>query len=289
MNIILFSRKQVNHNPEQLGTLFATIERLGLNYTINEDFATVVEALLGTPIAAEKRYTTQASGLDGDVMIPYGGDGTLLEAVQLLPEGDIRVVGINCGRLGYLTADNGDGIEQLLENLVDNKVNFQHRDMLYIDGDVECCGQNLALNEVAIHRHGATMISIETFVDGKRIATYHGDGLVISTPTGSTAYSLSAGGPVVDPMCNCFILSPIAPHNLTMRPVVVPNNITITLRLQSRGGEAFLSADNRTYSLCDGATITLRRATKQLILATPHNNTFYDTLREKMMWGVDSR
>ena len=289
MNIILFSRKQVNHNPEQLRTLFATIERLGLNYTINEDFATVVEALLGTPIAAEKRYTTQAPGCDGDVMIPYGGDGTLLEAVQLLPEGDIRVVGINCGRLGYLTADNGDGIEQLLENLVDNKVNFQHRDMLYIDGDVECCGQNLALNEVAIHRHGATMISIETFVDGKRIATYHGDGLVISTPTGSTAYSLSAGGPVVDPMCNCFILSPIAPHNLTMRPVVVPNNITITLRLQSRGGEAFLSADNRTYSLCDGATIALRRATKQLILATPHNNTFYDTLREKMMWGVDSR
>jgi NAD+ kinase len=289
MNIILFSRKQVNHNPQQLKTLFDTMQRLGLDYSINEDFATVVEGLLGIVIPRTKRYDGYAPATQGDVMIPYGGDGTLLEAVQLLPKGDIPVVGINCGRLGYLTADNGDGIEDLLERIAVGNISYQRRDMIAIAGDVMCGGKCLALNEVAIHRHGATMISIETFVDDNRIATYHGDGLVVSTPTGSTAYSLSAGGPVVDPLCNCFILSPIAPHNLTMRPIVVPNNISITLRLHSRGGEAFLSADNRTYSLCDGATIRLQRAEEQLILATPHNNTFYDTLREKMMWGVDSR
>ena len=289
MNIILFSRKQVNHNPEQLIKLFSTMQRLGLNYTINEDFATAVENLLCMEIPRSRRYDGYAEAMGGDVMVPYGGDGTLLEAVQLLPSSDIPVVGINCGRLGYLTADNGEGIEELLERISKGNISYQRRDMLMVSGDVPCGGKCLALNEVAVHRHGATMISIETFIDDNRIATYHGDGLVISTPTGSTAYSLSAGGPVVDPLCNCFILSPIAPHNLTMRPVVVPNNITITLRLHSRGGEAFLSADNRTFSLCDGATIRLQRAEEQLILATPHNNTFYDTLREKMMWGVDNR
>ncbi len=289
MNIILFSRKQVNHNPEQLNKLFSTMQRLGLNYTINEDFATAVENLLCMEIPRSRRYDGNAEAMGGDVMVPYGGDGTLLEAVQLLPSSDIPVVGINCGRLGYLTADNGEGIEELLERISKGNISYQRRDMLRVSGDVSCGSKCLALNEVAIHRHGATMISIETFIDDNRIATYHGDGLVISTPTGSTAYSLSAGGPVVDPLCNCFILSPIAPHNLTMRPVVVPNNITITLRLHSRGGEAFLSADNRTFTLYDGATIRLQRAEEQLILATPHNNTFYDTLREKMMWGVDNR
>jgi NAD+ kinase len=289
MNIILFSRKQVNHNPEQLNKLFSTMQRLGLNYTINEDFATAVENLLCMEIPRSRRYDGYVEAMGGDVMVPYGGDGTLLEAVQLLPSSDIPVVGINCGRLGYLTADNGEGIEELLERISKGNISYQRRDMLRVSGDVSCGSKCLALNEVAIHRHGATMISIETFIDDNRIATYHGDGLVISTPTGSTAYSLSAGGPVVDPLCNCFILSPIAPHNLTMRPVVVPNNITITLRLHSRGGEAFLSADNRTFTLYDGATIRLQRAEEQLILATPHNNTFYDTLREKMMWGVDNR
>lgn len=265
------------------------MQRLGLNYIINEDFAVVVESILGTEIPPSQRYEGRAVATDSDVMIPYGGDGTLLEAVQLLPNNNIPVVGINCGRLGYLTADSGEGIEELLERIAVGNISYQRRDMLSITGDITCGGSCLALNEVAIHRHGATMISIETYVDDNRIATYHGDGLVVSTPTGSTAYSLSAGGPVVDPMCNCFILSPIAPHNLTMRPVVVPNNISITLRLHSRGGEAFLSADNRTYSLKDGATIHLQRAEEQIILATPHNNTFYDTLREKMMWGVDNR
>ena len=133
------------------------------------------------------------------------------------------------------------------------------------------------------------MISVETLINDNYVATYHGDGLVVATPTGSTAYSLSAGGPIVDPMCRCFILSPIAPHNLTMRPVVIPDSSIITLRISSRGGEAQLSFDNHTYTLNDGAEVRVHLASKRVILAMPHNNTFYDTLREKMMWGVDKR
>ncbi|MBE6203001.1 MAG: NADH kinase [Rikenellaceae bacterium] len=289
MNIILFSRKQVNHRAQQLSVMLDTIARLGVDYTINEDFASDIEALLGISIDPSHRFSGEIVATGDDVVVTYGGDGTLLEAVGLLPNFTIPVVGINCGRLGYLTVDDGDGIEALLERIVCREVPTEQRGMLRVEGVASDGGRCLALNEVAIHRHGATMITIEALINGNPVATYHGDGLVVSTPTGSTAYSLSAGGPIVDPTCCCFVLSPLAPHNLTMRPIVVPDSNTITLRLHARGGEAFLSADNRTYTLADGATITLRLADERLILATPHNNTFYDTLREKMMWGVDKR
>lgn len=287
MNIILFSRKQVNHRPEQLRTMLATIARLGLDFSVNEELATIIESLLGLSLPVQNIYTERPRTTGDDVMITYGGDGTLLEAVHLISDSRIPVVGINCGRLGYLTADNGEGIENLIERIARREVAFAERRMLQLTASG--IARDLALNEVAVHRHGATMISVETFVNDNPVATYHGDGLVVSTPTGSTAYSLSAGGPVVDPMCCCLILSPLAPHNLTMRPVVIPDNCTVRLRLNTRGGEAFLSADNRTYTLEDGAVVELSVAPERLILATPHNNTFYDTLREKMMWGVDNR
>ena len=289
MNVILFSRKQVNHRAEQLRTMFDTIARLGLQYTINEEFATVVERLLGIIIDPAKRFVGQARATGDDVMVTYGGDGTLLDGVQRLPHYAVPVVGINCGRLGYLTVDNGDGIEELFERIVQGKVIFERRSMLRVEGDFGDKGGYLALNEATIHRHGATMISLYTMVNGNRVSTYHGDGLVVSTPTGSTAYSLSVGGPIVDPMCRCFILSPLAPHNLTMRPVVVPDSVEIELQLMSRGSDAFISLDNRTFRLKDGAKIRITNAEEQLILATSHNNTFYDTLRNKMMWGVDPR
>lgn len=289
MNVILFSRKQVNHHAEQLRTMFDAIARLGLEYTINEEFADVVEETLGIKIDAQKRFVGQAAATGDDVMITYGGDGTLLDGVQRLPHYAIPVIGINCGRLGYLTVDNGDGIAELFEHIVQGRVMFQQRSMLRVEGDFGEEKGYLALNEATIHRHGATMISLYTLVNGNRVSTYHGDGLVVSTPTGSTAYSLSVGGPIVDPMCRCFILSPLAPHNLTMRPVVVPDSVEIELQLMSRGSDAFISLDNRTFRLKDGAKIKISHAEEQLILATSHNNTFYDTLRNKMMWGVDPR
>ncbi|MBQ8367241.1 MAG: NAD(+)/NADH kinase [Alistipes sp.] len=287
MNIILFSRKQLNHRKEQLETMLHAIERLGLNYTINEDFAMVIESLLGRHIPAERIFSERITGSGDDVVVTYGGDGTLLDAATLLDDSTIPVVGINCGRLGYLTADDGKGIAALFERIASRSLEFEHRAMLAVEGDIPAA--LTALNEVTIHRHGATMISVDTLINDKPVATYHGDGLIVATPTGSTAYSLSAGGPVLDPMCRCFTLSPLAPHNLTMRPVVIPDNSIVRLRVHTRSGEAFLSADNRTFSLKDGAEVTLRRASRELILAVPHNNTFYDTLREKMMWGVDKR
>ena len=286
MNIILFSRKQVNHRPEQLRTILREIERHGMDYVVNEEFAAAVEALTDIRIDATHLFYGKSHATGNDVMITYGGDGTLLEAVALLPSADIPVVGINCGRLGYLTADDGAGIEELFTAIAEGNLRFEERLMLTTEGMEEEC---IALNEISVHRNSAAMVSVETLINGNYVATYHGDGLVVATPTGSTAYSLSAGGPIVDPMCRCFVLSPIAPHNLTMRPVVIPDSSIVTLRIHSRGGEALISADNRTYTILDGGEVRVRLAERRVILAMPHNNTFYDTLREKMMWGVDKR
>ena len=288
MNIILFSRKELKHRPEQLRTIFTAINRHSFEYTVNEDFADIIEALTEIRIDSEHRYTNSPRSTQNDIILTYGGDGTLLDALSLRPSAQTPIVGINCGRLGYLTADNGEGIDELFSHIASGELRFDERRMLQVIGASDDI-MPLALNEVVIHRHGATMISVEAQIDGKTIATYHGDGLIVSTPTGSTAYSLSAGGPIIDPMCRCFILSPLAPHNLTMRPIVVPDSCRITLKLNARDGEAALSLDNRTYRLNNDATIELSIADESLILATPHNNTFYDTLREKMMWGVDNR
>ena len=133
------------------------------------------------------------------------------------------------------------------------------------------------------------MIAVHTTVGGEHLATYMGDGLIIATPTGSTAYSLSAGGPIVAPECGCFLITPLAPHNFGMRPVVIPDTAVVELEIHARHGEAMLSVDNRTYRIGDDQKIVIRRSAERILLATPHNITFYETLHSKLMWDVDIR
>ena len=284
MNIILFSRKQVNHRPEQLRELFATLARLGIDYSINEDFASVVKQLIYLDIAPERVYGARAVGSDDDVMVTYGGDGTLLDAVQLLPSSEILVVGINCGRLGYLTADNGDGIADLIERIARGDIAYQRRDMIHIEGDIDGLDSPLALNEIALHRGGASMISIETFVDDKRVATYHGDGLVVSTPTGSTAYSMAAGGAIVDPRLNCFCVTPICPHSLSSKPLVFPDFAVINIKnICQREKILYLTVDGRAnYELYRGESVRITKSDLKTKFISLKESRFYTKLRLKM-------
>ena len=154
---------------------------------------------------------------------------------------------------------------------------------------VKGAGWFIKAKDIRFQRQGAGMISVETYVNDQMVATYHGDGVIVSTPTGSTAYSLSAGGPVVAPTCQCLVISPLAPHNLTMRPVVIPDDSIISLRIRIRHSGAFVTLDNRTYPISQPGDFTVRRAEERIFLAVPHNISFYDTLRDKMMWGIDIR
>ena len=220
-------------------------------------------------------------------MVCYGGDGTLLEGVHRLNGVDIPVVGINGGHLGFLALASRDEIESVFENIATNNLHLDQREMLCIEGISN--EHFYALNEVAVQRLGASMISIDATIDGNPVATYNGDGVILSTPTGSTAYSLSAGGPILAPSCRSLLLTPLAPHNLTMRPIVMPDSSVVNLHIKSRDNEVSISVDNRTFKISNDATLTIHRAERYIRLAVPHNISFFDTLRNKMMWGVDIR
>ena len=291
MKILIFSRTQVAHTPEQLRQLFAAIDRFGFDCAVNREFAEVVRTAIGRTIPAEQQYGDRIGEQPaGSIMVCYGGDGTLLEGVHRLAGAPIPVMGINAGHLGFLTTASPQGIDALFGQIAEGRLRTEARRLLRIEGDFpEGASLPLALNEFALQRHGAGMISVETCVDDQPVATYHGDGVLLSTPTGSTAYSLSAGGPVVAPDCACLIISPLAPHNLTMRPVVIPDRSTVTFRLHARHADAFATIDNRTWPIPPEATFRARLADEQIFLAVPHNISFYDTLRNKMMWGIDLR
>ena len=223
-------------------------------------------------------------------MVCYGGDGTLLEGVHRLNGADIPVVGINGGHLGFLALAPREKIKEVFDGIAAGGLNLEVRDMLCVEGEIEGKKEEFyALNEVSIQRLGATMISIEAAIDGNSVSTYNGDGVIISTPTGSTAYSLSAGGPIVAPSCRSFLLTPLAPHNLTMRPIVMPDSSIVSLHINTRNNEALISADNRTCKIANNTYLTSKKAKRYIRLAVPHNISFFDSLRNKMMWGVDIR
>ena len=288
MKIVLFSRPQIAHTVEDLGRLMRLIDHYGFDFAINQEFAEVIESMLGIKIESEKIYgDTTGEQPTESIMVCCGGDGTLLEGIHRLSDKSIPVAGINFGHLGFLTSATRDGVETLFEQIASNNLNIQPRSILLVEG--ESIGTMMALNEVAAQRLEATMIKVEARVNKQLVAQYNGDGVIVSSPTGSTAYSLSAGGPIVAPDCHCFLLTPLAPHNFGMRPVVVPDNVEVVMKIMMRQGRAMLSVDHHTFSISDGETITIRRAEEQILLVVPHNISFYETLHSKMMWDVDIR
>lgn len=288
MKIILFSRKGITPRTEDIDGIFGAIERYGFDYAINKTFAENIEKHTLRTIPSECIYDGEVGEQPADaVMVCYGGDGTLLEGVHRLGGADIPVVGINGGHLGFLALAAREQIEEVFEAIASSKLHLEVREMLCVEGVTE--EKLYALNEVAVQRLGAAMISVEATIDGNTVSTYNGDGVIISTPTGSTAYSLSAGGPIVAPSCHSFLLTPLAPHNLTMRPIVMPDTSIVTLRIDTRGNDASISADNRTFKIANNTILTIKKAKRYIRLAVPHNISFFDSLRNKMMWGVDIR
>ena len=291
MKIILFSRPRVAHNPEVLREMLRAIERLGFDFAVNVEFAPILRHATGCNLPPRQIYGPQVGEQPADsLMICYGGDGTLLEGVHRLHGAPIPVMGINAGHLGFLTSAPNSDIGLLFQQIAEGKIQTEPRSLLHVEGVFpQQPDSYLALNEFTVQRHGAGMIVVETWVYGQMVGTYHGDGVIVSTPTGSTAYSLSAGGPVVAPACQCLIIAPLASHNLTMRPLVIPDSSVITFHVQARRSDAFVTLDNRNYPIPHGATFSIQKAEQPIFLAVPHNISFYDTLRNKMMWGIDIR
>ncbi len=226
---------------------------------------------------------------DCDMILCVGGDGTFLSSSVLAARCGIPVMGINLGRLGFLSENRPSEVAQAI---LGGDYTVEDRMMLAADirtGDAEIDGWPYALNEFTVHRSGAAMLGVEATVDGIVLPTYWSDGLIVSTSSGSTAYSLSAGGPIVLPESKVLIITPIAPHNLNVRPLVVPSTSVITLKMESRDENVTFTADNRTTSIPADSEIMIKVAQFSLKRVRLNKSNFIDALTEKLFWGEDIR
>ncbi|HNQ26769.1 MAG TPA: NAD kinase [Aquaticitalea sp.] len=227
------------------------------------------------------------------LLISIGGDGTILRAITYVRDLDIPIVGINTGRLGFLATIQNTQIRTALNSILKKRFKISERTLLSIEttpGNQDIQSTNFALNEIAVSRKNTTsMITITTHLDGEYLTSYWADGLIISTPTGSTGYSLSCGGPVISPNAQSFVLTPIAPHNLSARPLVIPDDIEIHLKIDGREDEFLISLDSRIATLPNTTTVTIRKAPFTIKMVELVGESFIDTLRKKLLWGEDKR
>lgn len=291
MKIAIFSKAISNHSKDDLDNLFSVVNSSGFEYVINSKFAEKAEDILGINIPSAMQYTSLKDNPKGvDFLICYGGDGTFLKGVSMVYGTDIPILGINSGRLGFLANVSKDSISEALNELKERRYSIESRSMIEVKGDFNGgMSQGFAFNEFTIQRSGAGMITVDSYIADEMLGRYWGDGIILATPSGSTAYSLSVGAPIISPQCNCFVLSPIAPHNLSMRPIVLPDTAELNFEIDSRDAKAFVTIDNNTYSVESPSQFHLRRAEKDVLLVKLNNNSFYQTLRNKLMWGIDRR
>lgn len=231
--------------------------------------------------------------LPGDVefLFSIGGDGTFLKSTHIIKNKPIPIVGINSGRLGFLSDIPIDEIDSAFEQIQNGEYSIDERTVLEIESPDNAFGDfNYALNEVVVAKQDSgSMINIHVSVNGEYLNTYWADGLIISTPTGSTAYSLSVGGPILTPDSGNIVISPIAPHNLTVRPILVPDSHTLTLKIEGRGQQFLATVDSRSESFDFPGILKIRKAGFKIKTIRLHGHTFYSTLRNKLMWGLDKR
>ncbi|MFA5712732.1 MAG: NAD(+)/NADH kinase [Bacteroidales bacterium] len=225
-----------------------------------------------------------------DLFLAFGGDGTFLESLTIIGDRKIAVAGVNFGRLGFLAGLGNEPDHLWVDKLLAGQFNIERRGLLSLSFDsLPPSFFSYALNEISIHRSDPYMISLFVKIDGRELPPYRSDGLVLSTPTGSTAYSLSIGGPIVAPGVKALILSPISPHNLNMRPLVISDSSEVEIFVESRVNKAVLSVDNRSLLISDNQLLKIKKAPFELNYLSLTKEGFIGALREKLMWGEDRR
>lgn len=226
-----------------------------------------------------------------DFLISLGGDGNMLSAVTLVRDSGIPVIGINLGRLGFLASINKEHINKAIDCLVEKKYTLESRSLLKLSSPENVFGDlNFALNEISIYKQQPnSMISVSVSVDNVYLNSYWSDGLIVATPTGSTAYSLSSGGPIIHPTARNFIITPIAPHNLSVRPIVIPDHTVVRMKVTDRNGAILVSLDSRTIELESGVELQVEKESFEIQLVRLPEENFFSTIRAKLLWGIDKR
>ena len=233
----------------------------------------------------------EGSDFEADMVLSMGGDGTFLKAASYVGDKCIPILGINTGRLGFLADVSPEEMEETFQDIYKGNYKIEGRSVLQLTSESKPLkGYAFGLNEIAVLKQdSSSMISIHTSINGAYLTTYQADGLVIATPTGSTAYSLSVGGPVIVPHSKTIAITPVAPHSLNVRPIVINDDWEITLDVESRSHNFLIAIDGRSETCREGTRLTIRKANYQIKVVKRPNHVFFHTLRDKMMWGADGR
>jgi NAD+ kinase len=291
MNLAVYGRQHFRDQSALLKDLFNDLKNRGARCFIFEPYRNHLKTWLDEDLLGEP--FRQASEIMGksEFMLSVGGDGTLLDAVAMVRDSGIPILGINTGRLGFLAGISPQNITNAVESLFRGHFSLDSRTLLRLETNSDIFhGENFALNELTIHKkETASMITIHTYLNGEYLNSYWADGLIISTPTGSTGYSLSCGGPIILPQSENFVITPIAPHNLNVRPIVVSDKSVLSLEVVGRGQNFMASLDSRSFTIDSSVQMAVRKEDFSIKLVRLNNQNFLGTLREKLMWGVDNR
>ena len=293
MKIAIYGQYYQNSTEPIIKDIFKFLNANHVDLCIEANFLGILyeKQLLSKEYKTFSSHTELDSSFD--ILLSIGGDGTILRATALVRDSGIPILGINAGRLGFLASVQKDNIEEFLQLVIEKKYTISERTLLQLTTDVnlpEVGELNFAMNEISVSRKDTTsMITIETSLNDEYLTSYWADGLIISTPTGSTGYSLSCGGPVLTPEVSSFVITPIAPHNLNARPLVIPDSTEIKQKVTGREEQYLVSLDSRSASAKNETLLTISKAPFTIKMAEIPNQTFLKTLRSKLLWGEDKR
>ncbi len=292
MRIALYGKAITAEKAAFLQQLIEKLEQEGVKLCIYAKFWESIKSL----ISLEKEVSVFSKHQDlvereADFLFSIGGDGTLLDTISLIRDSGIPVLGINLGRLGFLSSVPKDKVQYAIDAVLAGEYSYDQRALIKVEGEKPLFGEvNYALNELTIHKSEAhSMLTVNVSVDGEVLNTYWADGLLLATPTGSTAYSMSCGGPIVTPNANNFIITPIASHNLTVRPVVIPDESVITVEVLGRSHIYNLGLDSRYIEMEEPVKLRITKEQFKINLLRLQNEAFFDTIRKKLNWGLDNR
>lgn len=292
MYIAIYGRNIEAEYVPSLKRLVESLQERQVGLLCEEGFACLLQEKFGYAPGFDRTFGKEGlSAGEVAMLLSIGGDGTFLNSVVYVKQSGVPVLGVNSGRLGFLANVRTDEVEEAVACIVAGRYTIEQREMLQLRvDDRELPGFDYALNEVGILKAAtSSLLNIHAYIGEVYLTTYWADGLVVATPTGSTAYSLSGGGPIVSPDCRNIILTPICPHNLSMRPLVVPNEAEISLQVESRSRDFVLSMDSRIQKIGDGHRLMIKTHDTKLNVVTLNGHNYYETLRNKLMWGEDRR
>ena len=289
LRFALFGNVYQTKKSASIQKVLACLSQRGAEVLVDQEYYQFLTEDQKLDVNAAKIFTDD--DFDADIVISMGGDGTFLKAASRVRQKMIPILGINMGRLGFLADISPNDIEKCLDAIYEEDYSIENRALIQVTTDGEPLeGYNCALNDVAIlKRDTASMISIRASINGDYLTTYQADGLVISSPTGSTAYSLSNGGPIIVPGTKVFSMTAVAPHSMNIRPIVLADSSEITLTVESRSHNFLIAIDGRAEKCKEGTKLTLRRAPYDVKVVKRSDQRYFNTLREKMMWGIDVR